>query len=61
MLEEDLREKFDNPINSQNQKVLIFTAFSDTADYLYENLAMRIKNNTGLNVALITGDKVYQL
>jgi SNF2 family DNA or RNA helicase len=56
MLEEDLRDKFDNPINGQNQKVLIFTAFSDTADYLYENLALRIKNNTGLNVALITGD-----
>lgn len=56
MLEEDLRDKFDHPINGQNQKVLIFTAFSDTADYLYENLAMRIKNNTGLNVALITGD-----
>ena len=56
MLEEDLRDKFDNPINGQNQKVLIFTAFSDTADYLYENLAMRIKNNTGLNVAIITGD-----
>ena len=55
-LENDLRNKFDNPINGQNQKVLIFTAFSDTADYLYENLAMRIKNNTGLNVALITGD-----
>jgi len=56
MLEEDLRDKFDHPINGQNQKVLIFTAFSDTADYLYDNLAMRIKNNTGLNVALITGD-----
>ena len=56
MLEEDLMNKFAHPINGQNQKVLIFTAFSDTADYLYENLAMRIKNNTGLNVALITGD-----
>ena len=56
MLEEDLRDKFDNPINGQNQKVIIFTAFSDTADYLYENLALRIKQNTGLNVALITGD-----
>ena len=56
MLEEDLRDKFDNPINGQNQKVLIFTAFSDTAEYLYDNLAMRIKNNTGLNVALITGN-----
>ena len=56
MLEKDLMDKFAHPINGQNQKVLIFTAFSDTADYLYENLAMRIKNNTGLNVALITGD-----
>lgn len=56
MLEEDLRDKFDNPINGQNQKVLIFTAFSDTAEYLYDNLAMRIKNNTGLNVAMITGN-----
>ena len=56
MLEEDLMNKFAHPINGQNQKVLIFTAFSDTADYLYDNLAMRIKNNTGLNVALITGD-----
>ena len=56
MLEKDLMDKFAHPINGQNQKVLIFTAFSDTADYLYENLAMRIKNHTGLNVALITGD-----
>lgn len=56
MLEEDLMNKFAHPINGQNQKVLIFTAFSDTADYLYDNLAMRIKNNTGLNIALITGD-----
>ena len=56
MLEQDLMDKFAHPINANNKKVLIFTAFSDTADYLYENLAMRIKNNTGLNVALITGN-----
>lgn len=56
MLEKDLMDKFAHPINANNKKVLVFTAFSDTADYLYENLAMRIKNNTGLNVALITGD-----
>ena len=53
---EDLRNKFNNPINEGNKKVIIFTAFSDTALYLYENLAERIKQNTGLNVALITGD-----
>ena len=53
---EDLRYKFANPINVGNKKVIIFTAFSDTAVYLYENLAERIKERTGLNVALITGD-----
>jgi ERCC4-related helicase len=32
-------EKIANPINPGNKKVLIFTAFADTADYLYANLA----------------------
>ena len=35
--------------------MLIFTAFADTADYLYQELAERIKADCGLNVALITG------
>ncbi len=52
----DLQEKFTNPINADNKKVLIFTAFSDTALYLYDCLADRIKQNQGLNVALVTGD-----
>lgn len=52
---EDLKTKFNNPINDGNKKVLIFTAFADTADYLYTQLADRIKNNFGLNVALVTG------
>lgn len=51
----DLHHKFDNPINGNNKKVIIFTAFSDTAEYLYENLAERIKDNCGLHTALITG------
>lgn len=51
----DLKEKFIHPINEDNRKVLIFTAFADTADYLYEQLAGRIKKETGMNVALITG------
>lgn len=55
MLIGDLKEKFAHPINGNNQKVLIFTAFSDTADYLYEQLAQRIKADCGLNTALITG------
>lgn len=52
----DLRGKFEHPINNDNRKVIIFTAFSDTALYLYNNLAGRIKDRYGLNVAIVTGD-----
>lgn len=53
-LVEDLRHKFANPINNDNKKVIIFTAFAGTAEYLYKELAPRIKDNHGLNVALVT-------
>ena len=52
----DLRHKFANPINGSNKKVIIFTAFSDTAEYLYDCLAQRIKDRYGLNTAIVTGD-----
>ena len=52
----DLQHKFAHPINGDNKKVLIFTAFSDTAEYLYNCLADKIKSKHGLNVALVTGD-----
>ena len=55
-LRKDLRNKFSNPINRENKKVIIFTAFSDTAQYLYDNLAPIIKEKYGLNSALVTGD-----
>lgn len=55
MLVSDLKQKFQHPINEGNKKVLIFTAFADTADYIYEQLSDRIKNDCGLNVGLITG------
>ena len=55
MLVSDLKKKFLHPINEGNKKVLIFTAFADTADYIYEQLAERIKKETGLHVGLITG------
>ena len=35
----DIRSKFANPINGNNKKIIIFTAFSDTAQYLYDCLA----------------------
>ncbi len=52
----DLKDKFVHPINGNNKKVLVFTAFSDTAEYLYNCLADPIKKQYGLNVALVTGD-----
>ncbi len=54
-LTEDLKQKFAHPFNDNNKKVIIFTAFADTADYLYNELAHRIKEECGLNTALITG------
>ena len=51
----DLRSKIEHPINDGNKKVLVFTAFSDTAEYLYNNLAARIKERYGLHVAIVTG------
>ena len=56
MLIEDIRNKFVNPINGDNKKIIVFTAFSDTAQYLYENIAPLIKERTGLNTALVSGD-----
>ena len=51
----NLKNKFEHPINGSNKKVLIFTAFADTANYLYEQLSGRILNDCGLHTALITG------
>ena len=50
-----ISKKIDNPINTNNKKVLIFSAFSDTAEYLYEHVSTYIKEKYGLNTAVITG------
>lgn len=50
-----LSNKVKNPINDDNKKVIIFTAFADTAQYLYENVSVYMKKNFGLETAMITG------
>lgn len=50
-----ISEKIENPINPGNKKVLIFSAFSDTAEYLYDNVSVYIKKKYGLDTAVITG------
>ncbi|HFF6190843.1 helicase-related protein [Stenotrophomonas maltophilia] len=47
--------KIANPINPGNRKVLIFTAFADTADYLYANLAPALSTAHKLHTARVTG------
>lgn len=50
-----LSDKIEHPINEGNKKVLIFSAFSDTAEYLYEQVSKLIKNKYGMDTAMITG------
>lgn len=54
-LKELIREKVKNPINEGNKKVIIFTAFADTAKYLYDNIADWGLEELGLYSAVITG------
>lgn len=50
-----IREKVASPINPGNKKMLIFTAFADTAEYIYETVSKVARDELGLNTALVTG------
>lgn len=50
-----IKEKINNPINEGNKKVIIFTAFSDTADYLYEEISQYALNKFNLHTAKVVG------
>lgn len=49
-----IQEKIKNPINPNNKKVIVFTAFADTAKYLYNNLSEEF-GNKGIYSAIVTG------
>lgn len=50
-----IREKVAAPINAGNRKVLVFTAFADTAEYLFEHVSRMALGELGLHTALVTG------
>ena len=50
-----IEEKLERPINEGNKKVIIFTAFADTAGYLYDNVSRYVKKKFGLHTAMVTG------
>ncbi|WP_270772081.1 helicase-related protein [Intestinibacter bartlettii] len=52
-----ITRKINNPINEDNKKIIIFTAFADTAKYLYKNISVWAKDNYNLNSALVTGSE----
>jgi hypothetical protein len=58
---EDLKnvitQKINNPINPGNKKVLIFTAFADTAEYLYDSLSPWALEKFGLHSAVVSGSR----
>lgn len=54
-LRELIAEKVRNPINAGNRKVIVFTAFADTAEYLYDHLAEWAHNTLKVDAALVTG------
>lgn len=47
--------KIAHPINEGNMKIIIFTAFADTAGYLYDNVSKYVKSKYGLNSAMVSG------
>jgi SNF2 family DNA or RNA helicase len=54
-LREIIAGKCENPLNPGNHKALVFTAFADTAEYLYGELAPWALKELGLHAALVTG------
>ncbi len=54
-LKATIAEKVNNPLNADNRKVIVFTAFADTAKYLYGHLAQWAKQDMNIDSALVTG------
>ncbi|WP_455598329.1 helicase-related protein [Cloacibacillus sp.] len=50
-----IADKIQHTFNPGNKKVLLFSAFSDTVDYLYREVAPFVKERFGLDTAMITG------
>lgn len=56
-LKEVIRKKIENPLNAENKKGLIFTAFADTATYIYNELVDWAFSEFGIYSALVSGSQ----
>ena len=56
-LKELISKKIKNPLNTDNKKVIVFTAFADTANYLYSNLKDWAENQIKVHIAMVAGSE----
>ena len=56
-LKEFIEDKVRNPYNPGNRKVLVFSAFADTVDYLFDELAGVLSEELGLECAEVAGTR----
>lgn len=54
-LKGQIEKKLSAPINPGNRKILLFTAFADTANYLYDNIAPELLARRALHTGKVTG------
>jgi hypothetical protein len=63
-LKDLISEKINNPTITRsgkpNKKAIVFTAFADTAEYLYKSLRDWARSDLGINIALVTGTGANQ-
>lgn len=55
VLIETIQNKISNPINENNRKIILFSAFADTVEYLYVHISKMLKEKYGINSAMVTG------
>lgn len=55
LLKQRITDKIETPLNEGNKKVVVFTAFADTAEYLYQNIAMWAKDKFNIHSGLVIG------
>ncbi|MDZ4204082.1 MAG: helicase-related protein [Bacteroidales bacterium] len=52
-----IQDKINKPLNNGNNKIIVFTAFADTANYLFDELKNWVQNDLKLNIALVVGSQ----
>ena len=61
-IKQDIRNKVAHPTTDRdgntNRKLLVFTTFKDTANYLYQHLG-ELAQELGVNIAMVSGDETH--